>query len=80
MIVFVYSHVGSDFEESDYNSSQEEEVENDPNGNPDEDFEFNFWSSPTPKDQSKGKPPLELQGKILPEAVISPFAIGKLSW
>ncbi|KAM5163335.1 putative ATP-dependent RNA helicase DHX57 isoform 2-T2 [Mantella aurantiaca] len=69
---------GSDLGESDY-SSQEEEDESNHNDTSDRDFEFNFWSSAKAKDQAEGNLSVEPQVKMLPEAVISPFAIGKLS-
>ncbi|XP_072265233.1 putative ATP-dependent RNA helicase DHX57 [Pyxicephalus adspersus] len=66
---------GSDLEESDSSIFRGEEIEN--NHITDEDLGFNFWSPPVEKDQAEGK--IEPQVEMLPEAVISPFAIGKLS-
>ncbi|KAM9317170.1 putative ATP-dependent RNA helicase DHX57 [Gastrophryne carolinensis] len=67
---------GSDFEDGYDDSSSVDEDENNNNCS-DEDSEFNFWSVPPSTEHAAEKQSPDSQ--MLPEAVISPFAIGKLS-
>ncbi|KAG9484164.1 hypothetical protein GDO78_009855 [Eleutherodactylus coqui] len=71
---------GSDFEEDYEYSSSEDEEDDDNNGECCEaDSGFDFWSSPQEAMDVAGKLSPEAPVKMLPEAVISPFAVGKLS-
>ncbi|XP_073413655.1 putative ATP-dependent RNA helicase DHX57 isoform X2 [Dendrobates tinctorius] len=75
----VADNVGSDLEEDgEYSSSQDDEE--DSNGeNCDADSGFDLWSSPKESLDVAGRLSPEAPAQMLPEAVISPFAIGKLS-
>ncbi|XP_075059798.1 putative ATP-dependent RNA helicase DHX57 [Mixophyes fleayi] len=76
----VVDDVGSDLEEEyDYTSSQDEEEEDNNGHYCDEDSGFDFWSSPSATLQAAEKLSPEPSVQMLPEAVVSPFAIGKLS-
>ncbi|XP_066451956.1 putative ATP-dependent RNA helicase DHX57 [Eleutherodactylus coqui] len=71
---------GSDFEEDyEYSSSQDEEDEDNNGEYCEADSGFDFWSSPQEAMDVAGKLSPEAPVKMLPEAVISPFAVGKLS-
>ncbi|KAM4042079.1 putative ATP-dependent RNA helicase DHX57 isoform 2-T2 [Anomaloglossus baeobatrachus] len=75
----VADDAGSDLEEScEYSSSEDEE--DDDNGEYCEaDSGFDLWSSPKEALDVAGRLSPEASAQMLPEAVISPFAIGKLS-
>ncbi|XP_063774082.1 putative ATP-dependent RNA helicase DHX57 isoform X2 [Pseudophryne corroboree] len=76
----VVDDVGSDLEEEyDDSSSQDEEDENNNGDYCDKDSGFDFWSSPSGTRQAAEPLSSEPPVQMLPEAVISPFAIGKLS-
>ncbi|XP_056423434.1 putative ATP-dependent RNA helicase DHX57 isoform X2 [Hyla sarda] len=75
----VVDDVGSDLEEDyEYSSSQDGEEE-DEDEHCEADLGFDLWSSPQEALGVAGKLSPEAPTKMLPEAVISPFAIGKLS-
>ncbi|XP_069625162.1 putative ATP-dependent RNA helicase DHX57 [Ranitomeya imitator] len=76
----VADNVGSDLEEdSEYSSSQDDEDEDGNGENCEAVLEFDLWSSPKEALDVAGRLSPEVRAQMLHEAVISPFAIGKLS-
>ncbi|XP_053567900.1 putative ATP-dependent RNA helicase DHX57 [Bombina bombina] len=71
----VIDDVGSDIDD-EYDEPYSQDEVDESTDDQDEDESFNVWSSPSETSQATGK---SSPTQLLPEAVISPFAIGKLS-
>ncbi|XP_053316891.1 putative ATP-dependent RNA helicase DHX57 isoform X2 [Spea bombifrons] len=66
-----YDDPCSQDDDDDYENNEKDDLE--------KDCTFDFWSSPSENVQTPGKTSLKPADQLLPEASISPFAIGKLT-